>query len=144
MLCGSHFPNEDYKSAKRCYLKEDAVPSIFKWSRKPPAKRTTSSDEKSLPSSVMASTSKQAEQTCIQGEEKSAELTESKNKRDRSPSKDELKLKVEEQKKKIKNLQQQVRREKKKTKTLAGIIDDLKTQGLVNADTCACVRRDSC
>ena len=46
-------------------------------------------------------------------------------------------MKVEEQRKKIKNLQQQVRREKKKTKTLEELIDDMKIQGLLNSDISA-------
>ena len=45
-LCTNHFRDEDYKSAKRSHLKEDAVPSVFSWSRKPPAKRPTPNEEK--------------------------------------------------------------------------------------------------
>ena len=111
MLCGTHFRDEDYKSPKRRYLKDDAVPTLFTWSRKTPVNRSAKADEKPPA-----------------------------EKRDRSPSKDELKAQVDEQKKKIKSLQQKVRREKKKNKSLSDIIDDMKSQGLLNSDTSAILK----
>ena len=29
ILCGAHFKDSDYKSEKRCFLKDDAIPSVF-------------------------------------------------------------------------------------------------------------------
>ena len=55
---------------------------------------------------------------------------EENRKRSLSPSKEELKIKVEDQKKKIKNLQQQMLRENKKAKTLAEVIHDIKSTAL--------------
>ena len=117
-VCSNHFREDDYKSDKRRYLKEMAVPSIFTWSRKAPAQRNVPEDE-------------QAQKDAVNEERKSLS---SKEKRALSPSKEDLSRKVDEQKKKIKNLQQKVRREKKKTKTLLQLIDDMKSTGLLNAD----------
>ena len=113
-LCGNHFRDEDYKSPKRSHLKDDAIPSIFDWTRKLPADRTSPNDEQSPP--------------------------DIRNKRDISPSKDELKHQVVEQKKKIKTFQQKLRRQTKKAKSLSDVIDELKSQGLMKDDACETLR----
>ena len=52
-----------------------------------------------------------------------------------SPSKEELKMKISEQKKKIKILQQKVRRHETKINSLSSIVDDLKEKCLVDQST---------
>ena len=107
MLCSDHFKNDDYKSEKLSHLKSDAVPSIFEWSRKTTGRKEPVADEKPV---------------------------DLKKKRDSSPTKDELKQTNDALRKKVKTLQQTVRREKVKTKTLTGIIKELKDEGFIEKD----------
>ena len=119
-VCSAHFRATDYKTDKKTHLTDTAIPSIFAWSRKLPTQRVAEAPE--IEKDEKEETVNDDEKTLVQ------------RKRDHSPSKDELKTKVEEQKKKIKNLQQQLRREKKKAKTLAEVIDDIKSKGLLQPD----------
>ena len=101
------FDDIDYRTDKQIYLVITAIPSIFAWSRKLPAQKTAEAPE---------------DEKKITFDEKSS----GDGKPDHSLSEDELKTKLEEHKKKIKNLQQQLRREKKKA---TKIIDETKNIG---------------
>ena len=46
MICGNHFKNNDYKSDKCFFLKDDAVPSVFEWNRKTQGMKIIPNDEK--------------------------------------------------------------------------------------------------
>ena len=106
-----------------------AVPLIFQWSRKAPTPRAIPADQMSAP-----------EQADEEGPDKENPILDEEKKHALSPSKDKLHKKLEKQRKKIKNLQQQVRQEKKKIKSLMQIIDDMKSSGLLDADITAILK----
>ena len=120
-ICSDHFTKDDYLFSNSKRLKKNSVPSIFKFpdhlsnklKRKPPVTRAEiqiSNDTSTFPSpskklSISTST---------------------------SPTKEELRIKISEQKKKIKVLQQKVRRKEKKISSLTELFADLTSRKLIN------------
>ena len=119
-VCSVHFKPSDYLFTNSTKLKPDAVPSIFyafpphlskdTIERKPPKKRVAPCPDDSA---------------C----DLSLNTTISKKRGRQSPTKDELK-------KKIKSLNQQIRRKSKKIDSLNSAIDDLKRKNLLKNLCC--------
>ena len=122
-LCSDHFTKEDYVFSNSSRLKPGAVPSVFNFpahlTKDVPKKRKNPCDHYKQP----LSTTKQSDPT-----------PPSPKKPKGSPSKEELKKLIAEQKTKIKTLQQKLRRRDKKIETQSQFISDLKAKNLIDDD----------
>ena len=122
-LCSDHFKSEDYKfgnsTIKSKVLKEDAVPSVFAFTeeRKPPLKRTFPEEADRC-----------VKKTRYDGEQ----LVPSVPSINVSPSKEQLESQINELKKKLKVLQQKVRRQHHKIESLQSLVTDLKSKDLIS------------
>ena len=123
-LCGGHFIASDYKYVDSIKLNDNAVPSIFKLpehfmkivkTMKSPVKR------KFVEVSNSVTLSEECSNTC----------SNSNTSTNNSPSKEELKEKLIEHKKKIRVLQQKVRRKERRISDINNLLQDLKSKELL-------------
>lgn len=121
-ICGRHFREDDYKKSGR--LKSGIVPSLF----------TSKDDENSpetrkrpLPNNLSFNSSTSSDDSIISEDgSKKRRIIQA------SPTKEELKLKIEEQKRKIKTLNQKLRRKSSKIETLEGMYKELSERKLLS------------
>ena len=119
-LCGKHFHVDDYKLDSG-RLKPGAIPSVFlssPESRKRPRER-----------SFNVSSSSSSDDSIVS--EDGSFSSVKRRKLQASPSKDDLKQKIVEQKRKIKSLNQKLRRKCEKIETLEGMYKELSDRKLL-------------
>ena len=109
-LCSEHFTADDYVFSNSKRLKENSVPSAFNF----PAHLTSKEVKRKLPTTRN-----------VHVDRKNEEQPSTKKIKIVSPSKDDLKMKINEQKNTIKILKQKVRRKETKIKSLSILVEDL-------------------
>ena len=125
-ICGKHFRQDDYKESGR--LKPGIVPSVF----------TSTTDENSPkirkrpPLQDHSFNTSSSSDDSILSEDGSKKRRIIQPKVQASPTKEELKLKVKEQKRKIKTLNQKLRRKCSKIETLEGMYQELSERRLLS------------
>ena len=126
-ICSDHFTKDDYLFSNSKRLKQNSVPSVFNF------------PDHFLPSKLKrkAPIARPSQPLIHVNNDKHDLLCPSPSKKQctyEAPTKEELKMKLEEKKKKIKILQQKVRRKQNKISTLTELISDLTSRKMINND----------
>ena len=124
-ICSDHFAKEDYLFSNSKKLKPNSIPSKFNF----PVHLQPSGTKRKAPLPRYSPLS--SPQSPSFAEPLSPPSTP---RIPKSPSKEELKAKIADQQKKIKTLQQKVRRKEKKVSSLKGLINDLNSKQLINSN----------